>query len=76
MQTDNPQKHGWARLAAGLETPPLEGERLRTILAVQTDPLATLLQAGDPVAPAGDGGAGKCCSRMKRTPFSSPYEPA
>jgi tetratricopeptide (TPR) repeat protein len=45
----------WARLAAGLVAPPLEGERFRTILAVQIDALAALLQAGDPVAPGGDG---------------------
>ncbi|MGQ0479493.1 MAG: tetratricopeptide repeat protein [Pseudonocardia sp.] len=39
----------WPRLAAGLAGPPLGDERFRTILAVQMDALAALLQAGDPI---------------------------
>ena len=42
----------WATVAAELAAPRLDGDRYRTILAVQMDALAALLQAGDPVPDA------------------------
>ncbi|MDT7653222.1 MAG: hypothetical protein QOI36_4628, partial [Pseudonocardiales bacterium] len=49
------QHIAWATVAAGLATPQLDGDRFRTILAVQMHALAALLQAGDPVATGGGG---------------------
>ncbi|MCY7340624.1 MAG: trypsin-like peptidase domain-containing protein [Pseudonocardia sp.] len=43
----------WTALAATLGAPRLDGERYRTILAVQMHALAELLQAGDPVSAGG-----------------------
>ena len=45
----------WTTLAATLGAPRLDGERYRTILAVQMHALAELLQAGNPVSTAGGG---------------------
>jgi len=42
----------WTTLAAQLTTPTLDGDRYRTILAVQMHALAALLQAGDPISTA------------------------
>src|SRR5690606_15955971 len=47
----------WPAVAAALEPPPLDGDRFRTILAVQVDALAALLQAGDPINLTVDGEA-------------------
>jgi hypothetical protein len=44
----------WAAHAAGLATPVLDGPGYRTILAVQMDALARLLQAGAPLTDPGD----------------------
>jgi hypothetical protein len=44
----------WAAHAAGLATPVLDGPGYRTILAVQMDALARLLQAGAPLTDARD----------------------
>jgi tetratricopeptide (TPR) repeat protein len=44
----------WATHAAGLATPVLDGPGYRTILAVQMDALARLLQAGAPLTDPGD----------------------
>ena len=41
----------WEDLAGQLEAPSLSSNRFSTILGTQIDALATLLQAGDPVAP-------------------------
>jgi hypothetical protein len=49
------QHIAWATVAAGLAAPALDGDRFRTILAVQMHALAALLQAGDPVAIGGGG---------------------
>jgi hypothetical protein len=44
------QEGDWMRLATDLAPPALEGERHRTILAVQMDALAQLLETAEPLA--------------------------
>ena len=46
---DTYQGIAWPDVAAGMVEPILDGERFRTILAVQMHALAALLHAGDPV---------------------------
>ena len=43
----------WPARAANLNTPALDGDRYRTILAIQIDALAQLLETGDPIAEMG-----------------------
>jgi len=53
---DGYQDIAWPTLAGQLAVPQLDGQRYRTILAVQMHALAALLQASDPVQVDRDGG--------------------